>query len=107
MGLPSDGMRLSVRLYLLCNLARRTFFHSLALFVLNKMQITWVYCSEIFPLDIRMLCVALTTADQVSTPLATVSRFSNKSIVALEFHHLPNDSIHDHITRLRDLHVLW
>ncbi|KAF3922749.1 hypothetical protein ABW21_db0208184 [Orbilia brochopaga] len=26
--------------------------------------ITWVYCSEIFPLDIRMLCVALTTADQ-------------------------------------------
>lgn len=28
--------------------------------------ITWVYCSEIFPLDIRMLCVAITTADQVS-----------------------------------------
>ncbi|KAG8626560.1 hypothetical protein KVT40_005505 [Elsinoe batatas] len=26
--------------------------------------ITWVYCSEIFPLDIRLLCVALTTADQ-------------------------------------------
>ncbi|EON69551.1 hypothetical protein W97_08811 [Coniosporium apollinis CBS 100218] len=26
--------------------------------------ITWVYCSEIFPIDIRMLCVALTTADQ-------------------------------------------
>ncbi|KAK5687927.1 hypothetical protein LTR17_026643 [Elasticomyces elasticus] len=26
--------------------------------------ITWVYCSEIFPMDIRMLCVALTTADQ-------------------------------------------
>lgn len=26
--------------------------------------ITWVYCSEIFPLDIRMLCVAITTADQ-------------------------------------------
>lgn len=25
--------------------------------------ITWTYCSEIFPLDIRMLCVALTTAD--------------------------------------------
>ncbi|KAL2752310.1 hypothetical protein ACRALDRAFT_2060920 [Sodiomyces alcalophilus JCM 7366] len=24
--------------------------------------ITWTYCSEIFPLDIRMLCVALTTA---------------------------------------------
>lgn len=28
--------------------------------------ITWVWCSEVFPLDIRMLCVALTTADQVS-----------------------------------------
>ncbi|PHH83786.1 hypothetical protein CDD82_2658 [Ophiocordyceps australis] len=26
--------------------------------------ITWVYCSEIFPLDIRMLCTALTTAHQ-------------------------------------------
>jgi sugar porter (SP) family MFS transporter len=26
--------------------------------------ITWVYCSEIFPLDIRTLCVAITTADQ-------------------------------------------
>ncbi|KAK6536236.1 hypothetical protein TWF281_000479 [Arthrobotrys megalospora] len=26
--------------------------------------ITWVYCSEIFPLDVRMLCVAITTADQ-------------------------------------------
>ncbi|KAF3179072.1 hypothetical protein TWF788_007156 [Orbilia oligospora] len=26
--------------------------------------ITWVYCSEIFPSDIRMLCVAITTADQ-------------------------------------------
>ncbi|KAF7197981.1 Quinate permease [Pseudocercospora fuligena] len=26
--------------------------------------ITWVYCSEIFPIDIRMLCVAITTADQ-------------------------------------------
>lgn len=26
--------------------------------------ITWVYCSEIFPMDIRMLCVAITTADQ-------------------------------------------
>ncbi|KPI36135.1 Quinate permease [Cyphellophora attinorum] len=26
--------------------------------------ITWVYCSEIFPLDIRLLCVAITTADQ-------------------------------------------
>ncbi|KAL3424468.1 quinate permease [Phlyctema vagabunda] len=26
--------------------------------------ITWVYCSEIFPHDIRLLCVALTTADQ-------------------------------------------
>ncbi|KAJ0272794.1 hypothetical protein CBS470a_012547 [Colletotrichum nupharicola] len=25
--------------------------------------ITWTVCSEIFPLDIRMLCVALTTAD--------------------------------------------
>ncbi|KAF8244445.1 general substrate transporter [Wilcoxina mikolae CBS 423.85] len=25
---------------------------------------TWVYCSEIFPIGIRMLCVALTTADQ-------------------------------------------
>lgn len=25
--------------------------------------ITWTYCSEIFPLDIRMLCVSLTTAD--------------------------------------------
>lgn len=25
--------------------------------------ITWTYASEIFPLDIRMLCVALTTAD--------------------------------------------
>ncbi|CRK24561.1 hypothetical protein BN1723_013355 [Verticillium longisporum] len=25
--------------------------------------ITWTYCSEIFPLDIRMLCVAITTAD--------------------------------------------
>ncbi|KJZ70949.1 hypothetical protein HIM_09653 [Hirsutella minnesotensis 3608] len=26
--------------------------------------ITWVYCSEIFPIDIRMLCTAITTADQ-------------------------------------------
>ncbi|KAH7333406.1 general substrate transporter [Rhexocercosporidium sp. MPI-PUGE-AT-0058] len=26
--------------------------------------ITWVYCSEIFPFDIRLLCVAITTADQ-------------------------------------------
>ncbi|KAI5796437.1 general substrate transporter [Geopyxis carbonaria] len=26
--------------------------------------ITWVYCSEIFPIGIRMLCVAITTADQ-------------------------------------------
>ncbi|KAF3263360.1 hypothetical protein TWF217_003770 [Orbilia oligospora] len=26
--------------------------------------ITWVYYSEIFPLDIRMLCVAITTVDQ-------------------------------------------
>ncbi|OGE47599.1 hypothetical protein PENARI_c040G08407 [Penicillium arizonense] len=26
--------------------------------------ITWVVCSEIFPIDIRMLCVAITTADQ-------------------------------------------
>jgi hypothetical protein len=26
--------------------------------------ITWVYCSEIFPHDIRLLCVAITTADQ-------------------------------------------
>jgi hypothetical protein len=26
--------------------------------------ITWTYCSEIFPIRIRMLCVALTTADQ-------------------------------------------
>ncbi|KAL4958432.1 general substrate transporter [Aspergillus filifer] len=26
--------------------------------------ITWVICSEIFPIDIRMLCVAITTADQ-------------------------------------------
>jgi len=26
--------------------------------------ITWVYCSEIFPHSIRLLCVALTTADQ-------------------------------------------
>ncbi|KAL0634273.1 hypothetical protein Q9L58_006810 [Maublancomyces gigas] len=25
---------------------------------------TWVYCAEIFPIGIRMLCVALTTADQ-------------------------------------------
>jgi hypothetical protein len=25
--------------------------------------ITWTYAAEIFPLDIRMLCVALTTAD--------------------------------------------
>ncbi|KND93393.1 Quinate permease [Tolypocladium ophioglossoides CBS 100239] len=25
---------------------------------------TWVYCSEIFPIDIRMLCTAITTADQ-------------------------------------------
>jgi hypothetical protein len=25
--------------------------------------ITWTYASEIFPLDIRMLCVSLTTAD--------------------------------------------
>ncbi|KAK1622321.1 hypothetical protein BDP81DRAFT_455530 [Colletotrichum phormii] len=26
--------------------------------------ITWLYCSEVFGLDIRMLCVAITTADQ-------------------------------------------
>ncbi|KAJ5480300.1 hypothetical protein N7530_005809 [Penicillium desertorum] len=26
--------------------------------------ITWVICSEVFPIDIRMLCVALTTANQ-------------------------------------------
>ncbi|CEN60915.1 Putative Sugar transporter [Aspergillus calidoustus] len=26
--------------------------------------ITWVVCSEIFPIDVRMLCVAITTADQ-------------------------------------------
>ncbi|KAF4201653.1 hypothetical protein CNMCM8927_001296 [Aspergillus lentulus] len=26
--------------------------------------ITWVVCAEIFPIDIRMLCVAITTADQ-------------------------------------------
>ncbi|KAM4061908.1 major facilitator superfamily protein [Hirsutella rhossiliensis] len=26
--------------------------------------ITWVYCSEIFPIDVRMLCTAITTADQ-------------------------------------------
>ena len=26
--------------------------------------ITWVYCSEIFPYDIRLLCVGITTADQ-------------------------------------------
>ncbi|KAF9890485.1 hypothetical protein FE257_005890 [Aspergillus nanangensis] len=26
--------------------------------------ITWVICSEVFPIDIRMLCVAITTADQ-------------------------------------------
>ncbi|KAF7596651.1 hypothetical protein BBP40_000573 [Aspergillus hancockii] len=26
--------------------------------------ITWVVCSEIFPIDIRMLCVAITTANQ-------------------------------------------
>ncbi|KAK1704644.1 quinate permease [Colletotrichum lupini] len=26
--------------------------------------ITWLYCSEVFSLDIRMLCVAITTADQ-------------------------------------------
>jgi hypothetical protein len=26
-------------------------------------SITWTYASEIFPLDIRMLCVSLTTAD--------------------------------------------
>lgn len=26
--------------------------------------ITWVICSEIFPIDIRMVCVAITTADQ-------------------------------------------
>ncbi|KAF4547860.1 Quinate permease-like protein 3 [Elsinoe fawcettii] len=30
----------------------------------SKHGITWVYCSEIFPLDIRLFCVALTTADQ-------------------------------------------
>ena len=54
-----------------------------------------------------MLCVALTTADQVSTLFARVSRLSNNLTVALEFYHLPNDSIHDHITRLRDLYVLW
>ncbi|KAG2421933.1 hypothetical protein HFD88_005909 [Aspergillus terreus] len=26
--------------------------------------ITWVICSEVFPIDIRMLCVSITTADQ-------------------------------------------
>jgi hypothetical protein len=30
----------------------------------HRQGITWVYCSEIFPIDIRMLCVAITTADQ-------------------------------------------
>lgn len=29
----------------------------------HRQGITWTYASEIFPLDIRMLCVALTTAD--------------------------------------------
>ncbi|GAB1210925.1 hypothetical protein ATERTT37_000035 [Aspergillus terreus] len=28
------------------------------------MGITWVICSEVFPIDIRMLCVSITTADQ-------------------------------------------
>lgn len=30
----------------------------------NRQGITWLYCSEVFSLDIRMLCVAITTADQ-------------------------------------------
>ncbi|CCX04332.1 Similar to Probable quinate permease; acc. no. Q2U2Y9 [Pyronema omphalodes CBS 100304] len=34
------------------------------IYCMSWQGITWVYCSEIFPIGIRMLCVALTTADQ-------------------------------------------
>ena len=33
------------------------------LLTIHRQGITWTYASEIFPLDIRMLCVSLTTAD--------------------------------------------
>ena len=43
-------------------------FHNLAtqswLTDLPFQGITWVICSEVFPIDIRMLCVSITTADQ-------------------------------------------
>ncbi|KAK2589624.1 hypothetical protein QQS21_012695 [Conoideocrella luteorostrata] len=35
-----------------------------AIYCATWQGITWVYCSEIFPIDIRMLCTAITTADQ-------------------------------------------
>jgi hypothetical protein len=68
--------------------------------------ITWVYCSEIFPLDIRMLCVALTTADQVSCHSLSSRLRLLTMTVALELHHLKNNTIHDHIARLWNIHVL-
>ncbi|EAU29436.1 conserved hypothetical protein [Aspergillus terreus NIH2624] len=46
----------------------QTPFHNLAtqswLTDLSFQGITWVICSEVFPIDIRMLCVSITTADQ-------------------------------------------
>ncbi|KAG8772849.1 hypothetical protein FRC12_002862 [Ceratobasidium sp. 428] len=39
-------------------------FNRITVFANISPGITWVYCSEIFPIRIRMLCVALTTADQ-------------------------------------------
>ncbi|CAZ82822.1 unnamed protein product [Tuber melanosporum] len=34
------------------------------IYCMSWQGITWVYCSEIFPIGIRMICVAITTADQ-------------------------------------------
>ena len=36
--------------------------------------ITWVYCSEIFPFDIRLLCVAITVSLSISPSPAVESR---------------------------------
>ena len=36
--------------------------------------ITWVYCSEIFPFDIRLLCVAITVSLSISPAPAVESR---------------------------------
>ncbi|KXT14897.1 hypothetical protein AC579_753 [Pseudocercospora musae] len=46
--------------------------------------ITWVYCSEIFPIDIRMLCVAITTADQWLWSFI-ISRLTSHMITSLGY----------------------